>query len=103
RTFVSVFAPDFPKGEIDFDKRSFDYRDPLHVAYAKRDAECLFHAMRRAFTVVKEITGHNLCATAGALAIRSFMSEMPKGIQVPALGCGTFDIVRKCVMRGGYV
>lgn len=103
KTFVSVFAPEFPKGSIDFERVMFDVTNSRHVAYAKRDAECLYYALRRSQETVLGIVAQDLAPTAGALAIRSFMSYMPRGVAVDALRPRHFDIVRKVVMRGGYV
>jgi hypothetical protein len=103
RTFIAVFAPNYPKGEIDFGSVTFDPDNPDHVAYAKRDAEALYHAMQKASTVVRAITGRNLAATIGALAIRTFMSRMPRSAVVPALRPEQYRIVRRIIMRGGYV
>lgn len=103
KTFVSVFAPNFPKGELNLERVTFNPNNRRHVLYARRDSECLYHAMEQAQTVVRSLTGHNLSPTIGALAIRSFMSRMPSGTAVPALRPEVFAIIRKVVMRGGFV
>jgi hypothetical protein len=103
RTFLSVFAPAYPKGKLDFDTCSFDASNICHVQYAERDSEALYHALRKAQTVVRTITKHNLSPTVGGLAIRTFMSRMPQLVTVPALRPEPYRIVRRIVMRGGYV
>ena len=103
KTFIAVFAPEFPKGTINFDKVAFNARNPAHVAYAKRDSEALYHAMVRAQEVLRGICGQRLRPTIGAVAIRAFTAAMPAKVSVPALRSNLYTIVRRCVARGGYV
>lgn len=102
-TFLAVFAPKYPKGELDFESTSFDGTNPAHVAYAENDSRALFFAMRKASSVVRSITGQTLRPTIGSLAIRAFMSRMPKTAILPALRPECYDVIRRIVMRGGYV
>ncbi len=44
---VETFAPDYQKGLLDFDKESFDPRNPAHVTYAVNDAHILRVAVER--------------------------------------------------------
>lgn len=104
REFVATFAPEYPKGRINFDRVNFDPSNPRHVRYAKRDSEALYHALRRAQSVVRGICkDQELRPTVGALAINAFMQAMPRGVMVPALRPRSFEIVRRIVMRGGFV
>lgn len=103
RTFLSVFAPDYPKGELDFEKRVFNPKNPAHVLYARRDSEALYRAMLTARKTVEDIAKERLRATVGALAIRAFMQAMPRNAVVPALRPRLYEIVRRAVMRGGFV
>lgn len=103
RTFINVFAPEFPKGRLDFDRIAFNAKNPAHVEYAKRDSEALYHAVVRAQATLRGICGQKLRPTIGAVAIRAFAAAMPKGVAVPALRSNLYTIVRKIVARGGYV
>jgi hypothetical protein len=103
KTFISVFAPDYPKGDLDFETTAFDPTNSRHVAYALRDSEALYHAMLVARTTLGDLSRQPLRATVGAVAIRTLACNLPGGVRVPVLPPNVYDITRRIVMRGGYV
>lgn len=103
KTFLQQFAPDFQKHDLDLSTIDFDADNPEHVAYAERDSEGLYHAMIEAERLVKTVTGIGLQCTIGGLGIRAFASRLPKSVISFALDVEAFQVVRKIVMRGGYV
>jgi hypothetical protein len=103
RSFLETFAPAYPKGEIDFEAGEFDPNNPDHRAYAMRDSEALYYGMTKAAELVADLVGERLRPTIGSLAIRAFVRNMPRDARVPHLRPETYEIVRKVVMRGGYV
>ena len=100
--FVGLFAPNFPKHVFDFDAMEFDPYNPEHIAYADRDSEALYHAMKRASEIVKGLTGHELQPTMGNLAIKYFQSKMPEGVMVWRPPEELQEVMHGPAKRGGY-
>lgn len=100
--FVGLFAPQYPKLELDFSSVEFDARNKEHVAYAERDAEALFHAMKRASEIVRGLTGNELQPTMGNLAIKYFQSRMPEGVRVWKPNEELRGVLHGQAKRGGY-
>lgn len=103
KTFLEQFAPAYQKHKLDLSRVEFNPGNPKHVAYAERDSEGLYHAMVEAERLVKTVTGIGLQCTIGGLGIRTFASRMPRSAISFALDTEAFHVVRRIVMRGGYV
>jgi len=103
--FTATFAPDYAKlaGVIDWSREAFDATNPLHRAYAERDAEGLWHAMDRAQSIMLTEFRQPLRLTIGATGIRVLQSELPPGVQVRQLPEDAEPIVRDELLRGGFV
>lgn len=103
--FTQTFVPDRAKmiDAIDFSKESFDPSNPIHVAYAERDAEALYLAMMEVERICVDLTGRQLRMTIGATAIRLFQDRMPEGVQVHAVPEPLWDDLTRRGMRGGFV
>jgi len=102
--FLKAFAPKYRKLKgIDFDREAFDARNPAHVAYAKRDAEGLWHGMMRAEAIMRKLTRRPLAPTIGNVAVKTFAANMPAGVEVWPLVDAQDAIVRTIVLRGGFV
>lgn len=101
---IEVFAPNFPKlvGAVDFDKEEFDPTNTKHCAYAMRDSEGLYHAMRRAEQIMLETFDTPLGVTMGGACIKIFSEHIPRDTVVEAVTPDLRDIVQTFVMRGGY-
>lgn len=100
--FVGMFAPGFPKMELDFETTTFDASDARHVAYAERDSEALYVAIHNVDNIVRDTFGVGLNPTIGNTGIRIFQAHMPEGVLcweplLPAL-----TAIREQVLRGGY-
>lgn len=101
--FLKVFAPDYLKLDApDWEKETFNARNRKHVEYAERDSEGLYHAMKRAESIVLENFGYPLQPTIGNLGIKIFQTNMPEGVRVSRPTLNAVRAIRKCVMRGGF-
>lgn len=102
--FVGNFAPDFPKltGAIDFERETFDAKNPIHRAYAMRDSEGLFHAINNAQRIMLDTFGEPLAVTMGGACIRIFQAHIPEGTIIEALPDSVLQTVNNYVMRGGF-
>lgn len=102
--FLKVFAPDYLKmtGVIDWEKEGFDGDNPKHVLYAERDSEGLYHGIMKAQTILRENFGIGLYPTIGNTGIRTFMRNMPLGVNVWQPPGEPLELIRNTVMRGGY-
>lgn len=102
KVFVSKFAPQYPKLELDFDSVEFDPKNLEHVAYADRDSEALYYAMKRASEIARALTGNDLQPTMGNLAIKYFQSQMPEGVRVWKPNQELRDVLHGPAKRGGF-
>ena len=100
--FVDMFAPDYPKLDLDFDQTEFDYTNPDHVAYAERDSEALYYAMKEVNRIVVELTGNDLQPTIGNLAIKFLMSKIPDSVLIWKPPPDVYDALHGSLKRGGY-
>lgn len=102
--FVAAFAPDFPKltDVIDFERETFDARNPLHRAYALRDSEGLYHAINRAQQIMIDTFDTPLGVTMGGACIKILQAHMPRDVSVHSLTPDLGAIVSSFVMRGGF-
>jgi len=101
--FLKVFAPEYPKlHNINFDRESFNPRNPDHVKYAERDSEGLFYGMMNAEGIMLEKFGHHFKPTIGNLGIKLFQENMPPKVTVWPLRDKERAIVRDHVYRGGF-
>jgi len=102
KDFVSTFAPDFPKLELDFENTEFDYNNRQHIEYAERDSEALYHAMKKVQQIVFDLTGQPLKPTIGNLAINYFMANVPAGVELKRPGEKILALLHGQIKRGGY-
>jgi hypothetical protein len=72
RQLAFSFCPEFPKGNIDFRRETFDPHKRSHVDYAKRDVEILVRGLRRFDTIIEEKYGVHLSATVAGTALRAW-------------------------------
>lgn len=101
--FLKTFAPEYQKHEApDWENEEFDARNPLHVAYAERDSEGLYHAITEAQKITLETVGIPLQPTIGNLGIKALMRHMPEGVNVWRPSTRAVMDIRKQAMRGGY-
>lgn len=100
--FVGLFAPQYPKLELDFSKEEFNPRNKRHVEYADRDSEALYYAMLRANEIIKNLTGNDLQPTMGNLGIKYFQSRIPKNVRVWKPATALQDVLHGPAKRGGY-
>ncbi len=105
KSYVETYAPDFPKltGSIDWSREDFDASNPLHIVYAIRDAEALYHAITAHEQIAIEATGSPLRVTIGRLGIDFFASRMPNQKASWSLSTADERLVRRYAFRGGYV
>lgn len=101
--FLATFAPDYRKLDApDWECEEFDARNPLHVKYAERDSEGLWHAMQKAEGIVMDTFGVPLQPTIGNLGVRLFQQRMPVETTVWAPPYNVQQALRRQAMRGGY-
>lgn len=102
-SFLKQFAPDYEKLQApDWGQEEFDAGNHDHVRYAERDSEGLYHAMHAAQSIVSEHFRIGLSGTIGNMGIKIFQSYIPEGVRIKQSNMILSDIIKKCVMRGGY-
>lgn len=103
--FLERFAPEYQKftGVIDFERERFDAGNAIHVAYAERDAEGLYHGLIRADEILRGLTKRGLQCTIGNAGIKYLTSHIPSGVQVWPIRGRLHDAMRSYGYRGGYV
>lgn len=72
------FCPELPKGDLDFEKVSFDPKNPEHVAYAKRDAEALLVGLVRFNALLYQHFGVNVRTTTASTALAAWQRTLGK-------------------------
>jgi len=103
KDFLETFSPEHHKLDApDWENEEFDPRNPVHVAYAERDSEGLYHGMMKAESIILENFGQPLQPTIGNLGIRLFAQHMPGGVECWAPSYEIDKIIRERVMRGGF-
>lgn len=100
--FVNLFAPQTEKLELDFSKEEFDADNPEHVAYALRDSEALYYAMKKVNEVSVKLTGAALQPTLGNLAIKYLQSKLPDDVICWPPNDELKEILHGPAKRGGY-
>ena len=101
--FVALFAPAYGKLQgPDWSREEFDAANAAHVAYADRDSEGLYYAIKRADSLVREHFGIGLNPTVGNTGIKVFQSRIPDGVQVWDAPLGALTALREQATRGGY-
>ncbi|MDE2021085.1 MAG: hypothetical protein KGJ13_12175, partial [Patescibacteria group bacterium] len=102
--FLASFTPDFEKltGVIDFEKETFDAKNPQHRAYALRDSVGLYHAMNKAQDILIQNFNQALTVTMGGACIKIFAANIPAGKTVNTLNMQENKTVRQFAMRGGF-
>lgn len=101
---LTTFAPDHPKqvGVIDFERETFDSKNPAHCAYAMQDSVGLYHAMTRAQRIMLDTFGEPLAVTMGGVCVKIFSSHIPSDAVIEALPADGERAVIDYAMRGGY-
>ena len=102
KDFLKVFAPAYEKQDLDFTKESFDAKNSKHVAYAERDSEGLFHAIKKANAILTENFDAELKPTIGGLGIRIFQAHIPANVLIFSPPASVEKIITRSVMRGGF-
>ena len=102
KDFLKVFAPSYEKKDLDFTKESFDPKNSTHVAYAERDSEGLYHAIKKANSILTENFDAELKPTIGGLGIRIFQAHIPENVIIFSPPAMVEKIIIHSVMRGGY-
>jgi hypothetical protein len=80
RELANSFCPDFPKGEIDFGRETFNPDKRAHVEYAQRDVEVLVRGLRKFNSVISEQYGVNLSGTVASTAMRAWERMLDKKV-----------------------
>lgn len=73
------FCPEYPKGDLNFEKETFDPCNERHRQYLHRDCEILVVAYQRYRENVRTVFGSELGITAGSTAMRAFKSSIEPG------------------------
>lgn len=96
--FAETFCPELPKGELDFEKETFDPENETHRAYARRDAQILRVGMPRFNGMIQKHFGVSLGHTTAGTALKAWQASLPPDINyVPR----EFD-EREDFIREGY-
>lgn len=101
--FLKTFAPDYQKLDApNWERETFNPKNPEHVKYADRDSEGLYYGMKAVQEITMENFGLQLQPTIGNLGIKAFVRNMPHQVQVWEPVKRVVDAVRQQAMRGGY-
>ena len=102
--FLDNFAPEHKKlvGTIDFEKETFDPKNPKHCAYAMRDSVGLWHAMHNAQNILIEKFNQPLTVTMGGACIKIFQAHIPQDVTIYTPSVALEDVIRNYAMRGGF-
>lgn len=102
--FLANFAPEYRKLKeaIDFDRETFDPRNPIHRAYAMRDSVGLWHGMQRAQDILYTTFDQPLAVTMGGACIKIFRAHIPQDVEIPTPRDAVLNLIRTHVMRGGF-
>ncbi len=88
-SLLETFAPHLPKGELNFEKETFNSENIQHVEYAVRDSEGLYFAIERIdalFMDLFDISFHDR-PTAPGLALMAFKKFCRKNkVNYPSIG-----------------
>lgn len=102
--FLENFAPEKAKltGVIDFEKETFNPKNPQHREYAMRDSEGLYYGMVAAQDILIDKFNQGLAVTMGGICIKIFQAHIPADVRVHAPDENLEAIIRTHAMRGGY-
>ena len=102
--FLDNFAPEHRKmvEAIEFERESFDAKNPIHRAYAMQDSIGLWHGMQRAQSILYETFDQPLTVTMGGACVKIFKAHIPSGVEIATPRDVVVDLTRSYVMRGGY-
>lgn len=89
-------GPDFENGE------RFDANNRGHIDYAEMDSFGLYHGLQKAQGIVAEAFNIGLTSTIGNMGIKIFQSHIPERVKIREPHYALADIIKRCVMRGGY-
>lgn len=76
---ADAFCPEYPKGDIDFEKETYNPGNERHRQYLHRDCEILVVAYQRYRENVRTVFGSELGITAGSTAMRAFKANIAAG------------------------
>ncbi len=79
KNLLKVFASHLPKGDLDFEKETFDSSNPRHIAYSKRDSEGLVAALVNLDRKLITLFGVHLGLTTAATAMRAWRHTLQNG------------------------
>lgn len=101
---LDTFAPDHPKmvDAIDFERESFDPKNPKHCAYAMQDSIGLWHAMTRAQRIMLDTFGEPLGVTMGGACIKIFSAHIPRDVVCESGTADAEKLLFDYVLRGGF-
>lgn len=77
KSLATSFCPELPKHEIDI--ANFNPRDPVHIAYAKRDVEILLVGLPRLFAMLNRHFGVQPNGTTASTALKAWQSKLRRG------------------------
>ena len=102
--FLANFAPSHKKleGVIDFEKETFNAKNPAHREYAMRDSMGLWKAMHKAQQILIERFNQPLAVTMGGACIKIFQANIPRDTCVYTPPMELEDLIRDYAMRGGF-
>ena len=76
KKLAEAFCPEMPKGDLDFDKETFDPDNPVHESYARRDAAILAVALPRLNVRMQKHFGVSIAPTTAGTAVRAWQESL---------------------------
>lgn len=98
REFAKCFIPELPKGDIDFEKETFNPEDESHIAYAIRDAQILRYGIPRFNSLLQKHYDVSIGHTTAGTALKAWQATIPEGVYYAPSKWGK----RERFIREGY-
>jgi DNA polymerase elongation subunit (family B) len=77
KKLAASFCPELPKGDLDFDKETFDPKNEQHKAYAIRDVQILLVGLPRLASLLHKHFSVNPNSTFASTALKGWQKSLP--------------------------
>lgn len=103
KELAASFCPELPKGDLDFDKETYDPTNQRHVDYAIRDVEILRVGLPRLFALLHKHFGVNPNATFASTSLKAWQLTIPENVFYNASDYGPQEEFIRQAYYGGLV
>lgn len=103
KSLAEKFCPELPKGDLDFDKETYDPTNQRHVDYAIRDVQILLVGLPNLFDLLREHFGVNPNATFASTSLKAWQLTIPEDVYYNASDYGPQEEFIRQAYYGGLV